>query len=146
MQEESEAGLNETGQSQAGGEPSEEELRRALEEQLKNARVDELLVQSVVSLINLSARRVAIAEERDLGQAKLGIDAVRALVDLLPAEVAGQVRDALSQLQLQFAQVSGATPEGEGGPGGQSEEPDQAPQESASRPRDSGLWTPPGSV
>lgn len=138
--------MNEAGGQQGSGQPSEQELREALEAQMKDLRVEDLLVQSVVSLINLSARRVAISEERDLGQAKLGIDAVRALNDLLPAEIADQVRDALSQLQLQFAQVA----DGGGGEEAQAGEAPEGPSAPASeapqRPRDSGLWTPPGSV
>ncbi len=93
--------------SSAGSEvPSEEEFRAAMEEQLRNATVNDMLVQSVVGLVNLTARRIGIEEERDLAQARLGIDAVGALVDLLPAELATQVREALSQLQLQFAQLA----------------------------------------
>lgn len=140
--------MNETGgQDQQAGDPSEEELRQAFEEQMKNARVEDLLVQSVVGLINLSARRVAVAEERDLGQAKLGIDAVRALIDLLPAEVADQVRDAVSQLQLQFAQVSGDDPSAGATPPEAATAPPQDPRTGGSpRPEGSGLWTPPGSV
>lgn len=138
-------------------EPGEEEFRRALEEQMRNTRVEELLVQSVVSLINLSARRVAIEEERDLGQAKLGIDAVRALLDLLPPEIADQVRQALSQLQLEYAQVSGggsndgqaggvgAEPGSGGSPlttqGGGSQAQAGGPETARSK-----LWTPPGTA
>ena len=114
--------------------PDEEELRRALEEQMRNARVEDLLVQSTVSLINLSARRIAIEEERDLGQARLGIDAVAALVDLLPEEVTAQVRDALSQLRLQFAQISGNA---------KTDASDQV-EAPSKQPGSSGLWTPPG--
>lgn len=138
----------------AGESPSEEELRQAIEEQLRNARVEDLLVQSVVNLVNLSARRLGMEEERDLAQAKLGIDAVRALVDLLPADLAAQVREALSQLQLQFVQLSGedgAAPEAEGGPpaSGGAERPRGAqsgPGPAGPARGGSGLWTPPGSV
>ena len=70
--------------------PSEEELRAALEEQMRKVRVEDLLLQSVASLVNLSARRIAKEDERDLAQAKVGIEAVRALVDLLPEEAAGR--------------------------------------------------------
>ena len=137
--------------------PGEEELRRALEEQMRNTRVEELLVQSVVSLINLSARRVAIEDERDLHQAKLGIDAVRALLDLLPPEIAEQVRQALSQLQLEFAQAAGGG-DSTGDPGGGRAEgkPEGSTQTTQSggnqspaggpEPARSKLWTPPGSA
>ena len=74
---------------------------------MRQVRVEDLLVQSVASLVNLSARRIAKEDERDLGQAKLGIDAVSAVVDLLPEEVAAQVRNALSELQVLYARTAG---------------------------------------
>ena len=60
-------------------------------------------LQSVVSILNLTARRIAKEDERDLEQARVGIDAVRALVDLLDPE-AQNSRKALSQLQMLYAQ------------------------------------------
>jgi len=107
-----------------GAQPSEEEMRAALEEQMREIRVEDLLLQSIASLINLSARRIAKDDERDLRQAQLGIDAVRAVVDLLPAEPAGQVRNALSELQLLYAQAAGGPAgSGEGGGSGEGPEP-----------------------
>jgi hypothetical protein len=87
--------------------PSEEELRARLEEEMRRVRVQDLLLQSVASLVNLTARRIAKEDERDLEQARLGIDAVRSLVELLEPEPQRQVREALSELQLLFAQASG---------------------------------------
>jgi hypothetical protein len=133
--------------------PSEEELRVALEEQMRKVRVEDLLVQSVAGLVNLSARRIAKEDERDLGQAKIGIDAVRALVDLLPAEAAREVRNALSDLQVLYANAvrEGERPEqgpdeGEAGRegGGEPQRPDRGgPRAGEPPPR---LWTPPGST
>ena len=54
---------------------SEEELRAQLEEEIRKVRVEDVVLQSVVSILNLSARRIAKDDERDLAQAKLGIDA-----------------------------------------------------------------------
>ena len=144
----------ESGAERQGAEPGEEELRRALEEQMRNIRVEELLVQSVVSLINLSARRVAIEEERDLAQARLGIESVRALLGLLPDDIAEQIRQALSQLQLQYAQLAGGEATGgqaAGGGGAEGQgtrpanEPGQAPTDGPQAAR-SKLWTPPGTA
>jgi hypothetical protein len=127
------------------GQPSEEELRARLEEELRKVRVEDLLLQSVASLVNLTARRIAKEDERDLEQAKVGIDAVRALVDLLDPEPQAQVKNALSELQVLYAQQSqgGAAdtspePGGEGGEGAAGEPQRPQPQ------RPSGLWTPPG--
>ena len=52
--------------------------------------VEDVLLQSVVSILNLTARRIAKEDERDLEQAQVGIDAVRALIDLLEPEEPGR--------------------------------------------------------
>lgn len=80
-------------------EPSEEQLREAL----KQLRVHDVLLQTVVTLVNLAGRRLTVEDEKDLEQAKLGIDAVRALLPLCPAEEAKPIRDALAQLQMFYA-------------------------------------------
>lgn len=142
--------------------PSEEEMRAAVEEQLRKVRVEDLLLESVAGIVNLTARRIAKEDERDLDQARLGIEAVRALVPLLPEEAAGQIRNALSQLQVLFAQATegggapGPQAPGEGSPeqtsGGPS--PSQAPPGQAPGPAGPvkrgaepppRLWTPRGS-
>ncbi|MGZ5333334.1 MAG: hypothetical protein ACXWD7_05445 [Solirubrobacterales bacterium] len=86
---------------------SEEELRAQLEDEIRKVRIEDLLLQSIVSVLNLSARRIAKDDERDLAQAKLGIDACRALVDFLPEEAQTQVREALTELQLLYAKHAG---------------------------------------
>jgi hypothetical protein len=97
--------------SGAGGrQPTEEEMRAALEAEMKRITVDDVLVQTVVSLVNLGGRRAGLAPgtegERDLDQVQTAIEAVQALLPLLerhhPEEVR-PVRDALSQLQLAYA-------------------------------------------
>jgi hypothetical protein len=132
-----------------GGEPpqSEEELRARLEEEMRRVRVQDLLLQSVASLVNLTARRIAKEDERDLEQARVGIEAVRSLVGLLEPEPQSQVREALSELQLLFAQASGegATP-AEDAPAGGAEPPtppaaEPGPPKSRQEPP-SRLWTP----
>jgi hypothetical protein len=95
------------------GQPSEEELRAALEEQMKRITVTDVLLQTVVTLINLAGRKLGLAgteDEKDLAQSKLAIDAVRALMPLLPDEQAAAVRDALSQIQMAYARESGGAP------------------------------------
>lgn len=124
--------------------PSDEELRARIEEQLRKVRVQDLLVDSAASIVNLTARRIAKEDERDLEQARVGIEAVRALVDLIEGDVAGQVRTALSELQLLYARAAKGEPlggpaeaPGEGATPAQepaTEPPPQAPK--------SKLWTP----
>ena len=104
------------GAAEGGPQPSQEELREQIEEQLRKVRVQDLLLESVVSVINLSARRIAKEDERDLEQARVGIEAVRAVVGLLDDEPARQVRGALSEVQMLYARhAGGASGEPEGG-------------------------------
>jgi len=104
---------------QPGGEaqPTEEEMRQRIEEQLRKVRVQDLLLESVVSVLNLTARRIAKEDERDLEQARVGIEAVRGMVGALDEESQHEIRNALSQLQMLYAQQSGEGGEG-GEPGG----------------------------
>jgi hypothetical protein len=123
---------------QSEGQPTEEEMRAQLEEEIRNVRVEDVVLQSVVSILNLSARRIAKDDERDLEQAKIGIDAGRALVDLVKPDAQPQLRQAISELQVLYAKHAGegdaSEGKGEGG-GGESQGPE--------RPKgDSGLWTP----
>jgi hypothetical protein len=139
------------------GAPSEEELRAALEEQMRRLTVSDVLLQTVVTLVNLAGRRLGLARgpeaaaERDLDQARVAIEAVRALLPLLPGEESASVRDALSQLQMAYAREAKQGPPGEGPGEGASEQPakpgtEKAAKEQAERAKArSKIWTPPGS-
>ncbi len=128
--------------------PTEEELRAHLEEQLRQVRVEDLLVESAASIVNLTVRRIAKPDEQDLEQARIGIEAVRALVDLVEGEVAGQIRSALSDLQLLYARASRGEPlegpdDASEAPEGQGAgEPPPAPQEAPKTEPPPKLWTP----
>ena len=73
--------LSEQGES---GQPpiDEEQLREAL----RQLKVDDVLLQTVVTLINLGGRRLTVPEEKDREQAHKAIEAVRALIPLCPEE------------------------------------------------------------
>jgi hypothetical protein len=131
----------------AQGQPDEAELRRRLEEELRKLRVQDVLLQTVVSLINLTSRRIAKEDERDLEQARIGIEAVRSLVELLDPEPAGQVRNALSELQMLYAKESGEARPSEPAAAPQQEPASTPPEQTppGERKPPPGLWTPPGS-
>jgi len=101
---------------------TEEELRARLEEVMKKVRVEDFLLQSISGLLNLTARRLAKEDERDLEQARVGIDAISAWGSLLPEEAAKQVAQAVDELKMLYAQLArgggAGEGEGEGGPGG----------------------------
>ena len=127
--------------------PSEEEIQ-ALEAEMEKLTVDDVLLQTVVTLLNLGARKAGLAEgtTADLPQVKLSIDAARALVPLLEpvhGEHLGPVREALSRLQMAYVQLTG----GEASPAAGETPPaagEQAPDEGGPGPAQSSgkLWVP----
>lgn len=116
--------------------PEQEEMLRQMEEEMARVRVQDLITQSVVSILNLAARRIAKEDERDLEQGRVGIEAVRSLVDLLEPDAQREVRNALSQIQMMYAQEAGADAPAPGGPAAGAASPPAAPKPP------SGLWTP----
>lgn len=149
--------------------PSEEELQAALEEQMRRLTVPDVLVQTVVTLVNLGARKLGLTGEpgaagddpggggeRDLEQARLAIEGTRAILPLLPGDL-GPIREALSQLQMAYARAAGtgagAPGAGEAAPGGApgaaggppQSPPPPAPAEDRERAAArSRIWTPGG--
>ena len=119
---------------------NEDEIREAL----KKIRVEDVLLQTAATLIDLAARRMGLAEDdgpKQLDQAKLAIDAIRALEPLMTEEQQTALREPLSQLQMAYVR------EAQGGSGDQQEAPeeDQTPEDDAERAKArSKIWTPPG--
>ena len=97
---------------------TEEELA-AIEAEMARLKVDDVLLQTLVTLINLGARKAGLAtppgEEGpapDLEQTQQAIDGARALIALLEprhGQELGQIKAALSQLQMAFVRLSGET-------------------------------------
>ncbi len=151
MAEEEEEGVaGESAPAEGGGRNLTDEEIAILEQQMRELTVDDLLTQSVVSILNLTARRIGKEDEIDLDQARTGIEAVRSLVPLLPEEIASEIREPLSQIQMLYASRTGAggqSPEGEGVPGDgpESGAGEAGGPEAGGEKPDSGLWTPPGS-
>ncbi len=88
--------------------PTEEELRAAYEAELKKLRVEDVLLQTIVSLVNLGGGQAGLApgteDERDPDQLHKAIEGARALLPLLEsrhAEQLGPVRDTLARLQME---------------------------------------------
>ena len=119
---------------------NEDEIREAL----KKLRVEDVLLQTAATLIDLAARRLGLAEDdgpKQLDQAKLAIDAIRALQPLMTEEQQAAVREPLSQLQMAYArEAKGGTSASEQAP-----EPESKPDEDAEREKARAkIWTPPG--
>src|SRR4051794_5924061 len=123
---------------------SEEELA-ALEAEMERISVDDVLLQTVVSLVNLGARKAGLGgpdgPPPDLEQTRQAIEGARALLPLLEArhgDQLAQIKDALSRLQMAYVQLSGAKPPAV-------DKPDAAPpsEEGRGPAQSSGrLWVP----
>jgi len=102
-----------------------------------------------VSLINLGGRKAGLApgteDERDPEQLRIAIEGARALLPMVEPQLGEdgtQIRNALSQLQMAYAQLAGGG--GQGGEPGQEpprEEPPQQPPP-AQGPGGGRLWVP----
>jgi hypothetical protein len=94
---------------------TEEEIRQ-LEAEMEKITVDDVLIQTTVTLLNLAARKAGLAAppgqapQPDWPQVRQAIEGARALLPLLEqrhAEQLGPVRETLSRLQLAYAQGAG---------------------------------------
>jgi hypothetical protein len=97
---------------------SEEELRQ-LEAEMERITVDDVLIQTTVTLLNLAARKAGLgappgeAPAADWDQVRQAIEGARALLPLLESrhtEQLGPVRDTLARLQMVYAQRAGGQP------------------------------------
>jgi hypothetical protein len=103
-----------TGQSE---QPSEEELRAAYEAQMGRIRVEHVLFDQVSMLVDLGMRRTGLApgteQERDLGQVRLAIEGVKAMIPLIEQFAGDQIpaiKQAVSQMQLAYVRAGGTAP------------------------------------
>jgi hypothetical protein len=127
--------------------PTEEELRAAIEEQLKRVRVEQVVTEAAVSILNVAVLRAGLVpgseDSVDLAQTRIGIEAVRALLPLVEqavgAEQAKPIRDALAQLQLAYVKAAGGEGEGAGEP---PEEPEDKPEGPGPAQQSGRLWVP----
>ena len=132
---------------------SEEELRQ-IEAEMERITVDDVLLQTLVTLLNLAARKGGLATppgqegpKPDLEQMHEAIDGARAILPLVEkrhAEQLGPVRDTLSQLQMAYAQLRQGAPADAAPPA-----PAEGPQAPAEQPEGPGpaqksgrLWVP----
>ena len=135
-----------------------EEQIQALEAEMERITVDDVLLQTVVSLLNLAVRKAGLAAPPgegpapDLEQLRQAIEGVRALLPIVEqrhADKLGPVRDTLSQLQVHYARETGGQPAGDApaqaGPGGAPQAPGQTPPAgggAGDAQRSGRLWVP----
>lgn len=114
-------------------EHEQERLAAELAEELRNLRVEDVLVNTLLTISSIGYRRLGLTadtrEDRDLEQTRLAIETMRALAPVLeqvvPSELVADFSSSVANLQLAYAKA--ATEEGrgpEGHAGGQT--PDAA--------------------
>ena len=91
--------------------PSEPELLEQLEVELKKLKVSDVLVQTVFTVSSLGYWRLG-EDDRDLDQARLAIEALRALLpvlkDVVPDQVMRDFEQMVSNMQLAYASAAAA--------------------------------------
>jgi hypothetical protein len=126
---------------------TEEQLRQ-LDAEIERIHVDDVILQTIVSLINLGARKGAIGAPPEAGikpdwpQLKIAIDAAVGLVKVVEARHTDQlnpIRNALAELQRAY--VAGT---GKAAPAPAADAPGQSPPQGGTGPAPSSgrLWVP----
>ena len=91
---------------------SEQELVEQLQAELSRLKVSDLLVQTVYTVSSLGYHRLS-GEHKDLDQARLSIEALKALLPVLEGEVPDEViRDfgqVIANMQLAYADAAAET-------------------------------------
>jgi hypothetical protein len=101
---------------------SEEEAARRLAEELKNLKVEDVLVSVLIQISSIGYRRLGLTEEtkedRDLPQVKLSIDTMKALTPVLgtvvPDDLVRDFEQSVANLQLAYAKAASEEAGGEG--------------------------------
>ena len=98
----------------AENKPEDEELARQLADELRKLRVEDIVIQTLVTVSSVGYRRLGLTEDtredRDLGQARLAIETMRALTPVLeqviPAELLRDFGQSVANLQLAYAKAA----------------------------------------
>jgi len=101
----------------------QERIARELADELRRLRIEDVLIQTLITVSSIGYRRLGLTEEtrddRDLQQAKIAIDAMAALTPVLesvvPEELIRDFNQSVANMQLAYAQA--AADEGADGEG-----------------------------
>jgi hypothetical protein len=78
--------------------PSEEELLGAL----RQIKTEDVVVQTVATLVNLAGQKLSVEEAKDPAEAQKAIDAARHMLPLVPEEAQAPIQNALDQVQMLY--------------------------------------------
>ena len=108
-------------EQRGGGAPTDEDRARAFREQMKSLHAFDLAYDMMIGLVSFGYQKLGLTDEtselRDLGDARLAIELLRANLEVVEREQGvGRTRDlrsTLAQMQLGYAQavhLAGAAP------------------------------------
>jgi len=103
-------------------EPTEEQLLDAL----RQIKTEDVVVQTVATLVNLAGQKLSVEGAKDPEEAKRAIDAARHMIPLVPEEAKAPIQNALDQIQMLYVRESSGE-----------EPPKEEPP-----PPESKIWTP----
>jgi hypothetical protein len=104
--------------------PTEEQLLEAL----KQIKTEDVVVQTVATLVNLAGQKLSVEGAKDPAEAQKAIDAARHMLSLVPDEAKAPIQNALDQVQMLYVREAGA--------GG------KEPPRKEEPPPQSKIWTP----
>lgn len=95
-------------------EPTEEEIARALADEMRKLKIEDVLIQTLITISSIGYRRLGLTpdtkDDRDLPQAQLAIDTMRVLTPVLekviPAELLREFNQSIASLQLAYAKAA----------------------------------------
>ena len=79
-------------------EPTEEQLLDAL----RQIKTEDVVVQTVATLVNLAGQKLSVEGAKDPEEAKRAIDAARHMLPLVPEEATVPIQNALDQIQMLY--------------------------------------------
>jgi hypothetical protein len=110
-------------------EPTEEQLLDAL----RQIKTEDVVVQTVATLVNLAGQKLSVEGAKDPDEAKKAIDAARHMVSLVPEEAKAPIQNALDQVQMIYVKESSAK---------QETSPNEETSPKQEPPPQSKIWTP----
>jgi hypothetical protein len=83
-------------------EPTEQQLLEALQQ----IKTEDVVVQTVATLVNLAGQKLTVEGAKDPAEAQKAIDAARHMVPLVPEEARAPIQNALDQVQMLYVRES----------------------------------------
>ena len=105
--------------------PTEEQLLEAL----RQIKTEDVVVQTVATLVNLAGQKLSVEGAKDPAEARKAIDDARHMLPLVPDEAKPPIQNALDQIQMLYVRESPGEAPG-----------DEPPKEEP--PPQSKIWTP----